>query len=321
MGLGPPVSPRRVARVALETPAPLTHSPQDVQQHNCHLDPAGHPATLAQGCPNGLGPWLLALIILLHLEQVEGADEEGSVAEPLGLELSLMIVLLTMSVLFLWESGKACARACCMRRQDESLEVRMIHADDEGQQARRNKRQEAVRKAIEREVQEGDIRRRAFNSAEGGDSSPRVHSYVHVQVGADSLTSREPPPPPPEAPSRDGFRSSSHGVTGGAAPSSQAPSPPPPPPYRPASPQSDSQVQGQGKGMRSVVETSTQTEPDSGLTFTELCELHVVTTSSRSPGALHLFPTCHALRNVTSTQDRMFCRYCLQAVREGRRRG
>ena len=321
VGLGPPVSPRRVARVALETPAPLTHSPQDVQQHNCHLDPAGHPATLAQGCPNGLGPWLLALIILLHLEQVEGADEEGSVAEPLGLELSLMIVLLTMSVLFLWESGKACARACCMRRQDESLEVRMIHADDEGQQARRNKRQEAVRKAIEREVQEGDIRRRAFNSAEGGDSSPRVHSYVHVQVGADSLTSREPPPPPPEAPSRDGFRSSSHGVTGGTAPSSQAPSPPPPPPYRPASPQSDSQVQGQGKGMRSVVETSTQTEPDSGLTFTELCELHVVTTSSRSPGALHLFPTCHALRNVTSTQDRMFCRYCLQAVREGRRRG
>lgn len=61
-------------------------------------------------------------------------------------------------------------------------------------------------------------------------------------------------------------------------------------------------------------EIAVQTDFPRGLTYEEMCSVHLVTTTSRTPGAVHLFPECHALRGVTSTNRRMFCRYCLTAA-------
>ena len=66
-----------------------------------------------------------------------------------------------------------------------------------------------------------------------------------------------------------------------------------------------------------LTDASTQTNFDRGFTFEDLCG-HMITTSNRTPGALHLFRSCYALRNSAGVQDRMLCRYGLQAVREGR---
>ena len=202
-----------------------------------------------------------------------------------------------------------------------------MQSDDDDASARRSRRQEAVRRAIVREVQEGDLRKRGQGNTEHADSpvsQPQVHSYVHVQVGSDQptpvdLSVSRPRPPPAET----SLPSVPSGLSGRPSSSSQSAAvvPPPPPPPCPANIRSDSQGYGQGLSPKEVRDTSTQTDPLTGLSLTELCELQVVTTSSRSPGAVHIFPTCHALRNSPSRQNRMFCRYCLQALREGRNLG
>ena len=64
-------------------------------------------------------------------------------------------------------------------------------------------------------------------------------------------------------------------------------------------------------------EVSVQTDPLGGLTHPEMCELEMITSTARTPGAVHIFPNCHALRGVT-TNRRQFCRYCLQmTIRPG----
>ena len=50
----------------------------------------------------------MILALMLQVEQSEATPNEGEQLEPVGLELSLIIVLMTMSILFLWESGKSC---------------------------------------------------------------------------------------------------------------------------------------------------------------------------------------------------------------------
>ncbi|CAE7699215.1 TY5A, partial [Symbiodinium sp. CCMP2456] len=68
----------------------------------------------------GIGLWLFALALYSQLELGEAAevDEEGA-GEPVNLELSMVLMLLVMSVLFIWESAKHCATHCCPRRRDE----------------------------------------------------------------------------------------------------------------------------------------------------------------------------------------------------------
>ena len=95
-----------------------------------------------------------------------------------------------------------------------------------------------------------------------------------------------------------------------ASASSPAVVPPPPPPPVPVG--KDREV----LSSRNTRTISTQTDGPRGLTEQQLCELEVLTTASKTPGALHIFPDCHALRNVTSTNRRMFCRYCLMNLRQ-----
>ena len=89
-------------------------------------------------------------------------------------------------------------RSCCTRRDGEPM-VRMIHADDEddAQQHRRERRQESVRKAIERELQGEGLRNRGSRSQEAP-STASCAPYVRVQVEASQGAALDfvPPPPP-----------------------------------------------------------------------------------------------------------------------------
>ena len=331
LGLGPP-------HVAQQSDAAFNDQealPVDGHRANkceAHVPATPNPAPSGLGVAlapnNGLGLWFALLIVALQTELSEAASEEDEPSQPLGLELSLLAILMTFSILFVWESGKTCLRSCCSHRRIGDPEVRMMQSgDDDDAGARRSRRQEAVRRAIVREVQEGDLRKRGQGNAEHADSpvsQPQVHSYVHVQVGGDQPTpvdlSVSGPRPPPAETSLPPVPS---GLSGRPSSSSRSAAvvPPPPPPPCPANIRSDSQGYGQGSSPKEVRDMSTQTDPVTGLSLTELCELQVTTTSSRSPGAVHIFPTCNALRNSPSRQNRMFCRYCLQALREGRNLG
>ncbi|CAE7817431.1 GIP [Symbiodinium sp. CCMP2592] len=271
-----------------------------------------------------MGLWLLGMLLLVQADVNEAAPSDEFEAEPLGLELSLLVVLLVMSILFLWESGRYCVRSCC--RQREPVAVRMVHADpDVGEQepsTGRERRQEQVRRVIARELEEEGLRQRGIGSREVESRQPphAEASYVRVEVETrPQLPALDLPPPPPPLPSSSsvsiptdttyGF----HGLSGFPAVE------PPPAPF-PAFLETRSSVPNSGleKEVKTAKDASTQTTFDQGFTFSELCELHVMTTASRSPGALHLFRSCQALRNTTSVQDRMICRYCLQALRDGR---
>lgn len=230
----------------------------------------------------------------------------------------------------MWETSKQCVHACCSRRHDGEHSIRMLRADDDDEaSARRSRRQEAVRRAIERELPGEGLRCRTSK----GEREAAVSSYVHVRVGSEppvvQSTSRQsqdtkcyPPDPPPYPP---GLRETSLETTGpqhptgftDASSSDTIPVPPPcPDPIRGARP--DFQVQGYKGVTRSMRDASTQTSRERGLDFQELCELQVITTTGRGPGAMHLFPSCHTLRSSTGTHRRMFCRYCLQAARDNR---
>ena len=279
----------------------------------------------------GIGLWLMILALMLQVEQSEATPNEGEQLEPVGLELSLIIVLMTMSILFLWESGKSCVRMCCSHRSEDEPQVRTIRTDDQDEaRDRRSRRQEAVRRAIAREITEGERHHCSVGGPEATESPsrPQVHSYVHVQVGSEGVTQAESQVPTPNPPCPRGQPSNFHqpnlrstGLSEQASSSSEA-IPPPPPPYPPSNLRPDFPMNDGGSKLdpepKVLTDASTQTDQQSGLSFTELCELHVITTTSKTAGAVHFFPTCHALRNTVSTQDRMFCRYCLQAVKEGR---
>ena len=227
-------------------------------------------------------------------------------------------------------------RTCCSRRSDDPRRsggdhyVRAVTADDEnddddtdGHRARRGRRQDAVRRAIERELGGEGLRQRGSTSGTSGlqpeasSGDPRFTSYVHVQL--DSNSPHRPmdfePPMPTFAASRGPQASSEIGF-GGAQPSSSSPVPVDLPATQTSRPQADPSSSGFSQPRRVMSDASTQTVERS-LTIQELCELQVVTTTGRGPGALHLFSNCHALCNVSSTHQRMFCRYCLQAAREG----
>ena len=240
-------------------------------------------------------------------------------------------------------------RSCCTRRDGEPM-VRMIHADDEddAQQHRRERRQESVRKAIERELQGEGLRNRGSRSQEAP-STASCAPYVRVQVEASQGAALDFVPPPPPYLSEatvprqfspaDGLRDTSTSLI---PTSSERPHPPsdgfriPATPLTdelpdlptwepgpaassslPSGPQSVLPSRVSERIIRDTRDESTQTICDRGLDFQQLCELHFITTSSRTPGALHFFRNCHALRSTTAVQDRMICRYCLQAFRAG----
>ena len=219
----------------------------------------------------------------------------------------MMVLMLTFSVLFLREAGKACLHTCCGTRG--STRVAALRAEADEQQDRRHRRQEAVRRAIAAETEGMHSRRgevvEEINPPVQGYPDPPVHAYVHVQVEA-------PRPPPPPCHERQGpfdlaARSSSELPGERPSPPMRGSSsatyvPPPPVPFR--------GLVGDPPARREV---AVQTEESRGITFAELHEIQGTTSTSRTPGVVHLFPGCHALRGV-NTNRRQFCRYCLQAA-------
>ena len=275
---------------------------------------------------------LLIVLLLLQAELSDSANAEPDEAsEPLGVELSLLLVMMTLAVLFVWESSKQCLRTCCTRRDGGDYEVRVVTTTDGDEVShRRERRQQAVRRAIEREVQEDGLRHRGQGSVSTY-GSPSLSSHVHVTLDHPvssipgpqeppwtSTRVASPPPPPPRLGS--GGSSSREPPTSfrDKPASSSSAAVPPPPPIPDHGIQRLCSPERKGFGQRPQRDASTQTTRERGFDFQELCELHVLTTTGRGPGAVHLFPGCHALRHST-THQRMFCRYCLQAARDARR--
>ena len=251
---------------------------------------------LSPACLQRAAKALMVLIILQQVIECESLGEIEEEVDPLNIDLYILVLLLTFSVLFVWESGKYCLGSFCRRDGGDDPSVRMVHDhDDEEQRARRGRRQEAVKRAIEKESE--GLRRR-LNRDEGVDvSSP----LVNVQVSTAGPSSLVPPPPPPPIPPDSlierGIGLSSHATSRSDTSSSSA-------------------VDGgyvSSSGTRR--EIAVQTESPKGLTYEEMCRLEMITSSSKIPGALHIFPECHALRNVASVNRRMICKYCLQSLR------
>ena len=247
--------------------------------------------------------WLWIIIIMLQVWSCAGAEESDVDLTPLGHDLSLMMLLLTFSVLFIWEAGKACIQSC--RHRQEEVQVAAFRAEEDEQQGRRARRQEAVRRAIEAET-EGLRRRRDESSDEHRPAEVSIRPYVHVQVD----TARPPPPPPDYDPRPAHHSDTSFGLrdypsSSITPPESSAPENPlPPPPV---------QISGSGRESPSKCEVATQTDERRGLSYEDLQGIQVLTSTSRTPGVVHIFPGCHALRGV-NTHQRQFCRYCLQGV-------
>ena len=245
---------------------------------------------------------LWAIMMIVQISECVGADDEDGASEPapIGPELSLMMLMLTFSVLFIWESGKAVVVACCRSR--DTAKVAALRAEADNQKDRRMRRQEAVRRAIVNET-EGLCGVREVGSGSAEIEVP-IQSYVHVQVEAP----RPPPPRIEHTGSVDFSASSSTGQTIEVTPpphhppSSSSTVPPPPRPVRPRVEDSPTRR-----------EVAVQTVERRGLSLEEMQEIQVHTSSSRTPGVVHLFPECQALRGV-HTHRRQFCRYCLQAA-------
>ena len=257
---------------------------------------------------------LVLLLLMLQMMESEATSDEEEKQEPLSLELSLLAVMMMLSVLFVWETSKYCLTRCC--RNEPRINV--ISADDDEARARRQRRQEAVRRAIDHETDDGGLRRRR-GAGEGPDDTRPVHvpnPVIQVNVG-EPRASRpdERPPPIPR------FISSPLEPTGYSASSSDpraswtSPITPTTLPTRVFDGPNDVSASAQGLGSALTRrEIAVQTDFLRGLTHEEMCNLQVVTSSSRTPGAVHLFPECHALRGVTSTSRRTFCRYCVNAA-------
>lgn len=176
---------------------------------------------------------------------------------------------------------------------------------DEGDEGRlrKGRRQEAIRRAIERETE--GLRRRSQGSDSPVGIRPRSLSpsraLVDVSVNLEtraSSSSENPILPPPV---RSGI------------------SPPPPPPISHWSRLEASHVQVPTVTQTSSAtrEVGTQTDFYHGLTYQQMCDMNLLTTNGNRPSAVHLFPNCHALRNTTSVQTRRFCTYCVTGARQG----
>ena len=106
----------------------------------------------------GVGLWLIGVLLYSQVGQSRGtqsseAYSESELPDPVSLELSLMMLMMILSTLFLWETARHCVRECCSRRNGGVHEVRMVREDGDEVATRRQRRQDAVRRAIEQEVQ------------------------------------------------------------------------------------------------------------------------------------------------------------------------
>ena len=69
---------------------------------------------------------LMVMIILQQVMECESVGEEEGEGDPLNIDLYVLVLLLTFSVLFVWESGKYCLSGFCRRDSEVEPRVRMF---------------------------------------------------------------------------------------------------------------------------------------------------------------------------------------------------
>ena len=95
----------------------------------------------------GQSMMLILALLMAQVTPVASQDDEDEASE-LGLDLWIIGSMMALSLLFVWELGKHCLRECIRTRANSSVcSVRLT--EDENRQ-RRERRQDAVRRAIER---------------------------------------------------------------------------------------------------------------------------------------------------------------------------
>ena len=203
----------------------------------------------------------MLLILALMMAQMTPAASQAEDDEPneVGLDLWIIGSLMAFSLLFIWELGKHCLRECIRSRSSPS--ICSIQLSDEEQRQRRERRQDAVRRAIEREAGT-DLRRRHTDSPEEvplpsfSERSTRRASHVHVHLNSSPPRHEEMTPYPSESPRAVDLR---HWNRTSALPSTSAIPPPPPPPV-------PVEEVRKGPGSRQSRTVSTQTDGPRGLT-------------------------------------------------------
>ncbi|CAE7730700.1 GIP [Symbiodinium sp. CCMP2592] len=159
-------------------------------------------ATLIRGAAPTVNPELRAnriklVLLVLIMQMIEAeAVEDDELSDPLSLELSVVAIMMMLSILFVWESGKYCLIRCC---RTDGPRIRSLRHEDEDEvsieRSRRQRRQEAVRRAIELEADEQTLRRRNAPLPESGSSSSAGIPVVQVNVGERWEVDRNPPLP------------------------------------------------------------------------------------------------------------------------------
>ena len=255
------------------------------------------------------------------MEGARAEDEEE--IDPVSLDLYVVVVMMSLSILFLWETGKHCLRICCSRTTTDEARVNMVRDNED--QMRRARRQDAVRRAIERET--GEIRLRRSSSQSMGETQlpsefdvPRTTLDVSVNLNAPQPTTEVPPDSQAVARFMQGLQPAEPSQAQSAPPSKAQPAQPTHFRFsQSSSGASSSMTPGNTVQVNPTTQSDvgTQTEFYQGLTYQQMCDVDLLTTSGRTPSAVHLFPDCHALRNVTSIQRRSFCRYCVTRARQG----
>ena len=258
---------------------------------------------------------MLVLIMVMHFAETEAADEEEASGEPVSLELSVVAVMMMLSVLFVWESGKFCISRCC---RDERPAVRALSAEHEEPEGRlrRRRRQEAIRRAIDQEAEIHEIRRRQPSEVDVPDPVASGSPVIQVNIEGSSQRVSTSPPIPRFNTSAPGFaEQETFGRQDQATSSAYPPAEPSvlstSTPSFPERSRTSARVNVTEPAKREV---SVQTDFPRGLTHEEMRTLQLTTTNSRTPGVVHLFPDCHALRGVSSVNRRSFCRYCVNAA-------
>ena len=288
-------------------------------------DPTVRAVMITSSAFQGLDPsegqsmMLILALMMIQVTPAASQEEDEEAYEGLGLDLWIVGSFLAFLLLVVWETGKHCLRRCCLSKTDPVVQA---VAADQTQQERRERRQEAVRRALERETGDGLRQRNTTGSTSehgdattpgcrsGGSSSSHVHVHVTTPTTLPNLSGSPPPPPPP-------IQSPRHWTF--AASSTSVPDPPPPPTSEVSSKGfSKGPSRGHSEGHRdhqTSRDIAVQTTGPTGLSDQELCEIEF-TTSARTTGVLHIFPECHVLRTVSTTHRRTICRYCLMTLRQ-----
>ncbi|CAE7838747.1 RE1 [Symbiodinium sp. CCMP2592] len=139
---------------------------------------------------------VLLLLALTMIQVTPATSQEEEEAETLGIDLYVLGVMLACSILFVWEVGKHCIRECHRFSSERPLVASLTV--DENDDSRRSRRQQAVRRALEREIG-GDVGSVNLSARTTGADSPvmpapppttQASSHVHLHMSPATVQGR-----------------------------------------------------------------------------------------------------------------------------------